>query len=136
MVLSKERSFRLCVELAAPSPLAALLIVITRSTSDSLATVILGFPMFVMLAYAFGILPSILYAFLMELWFEKNLHSRCGLLATMIFSGILGAAAGYAIQIFPVQDKGFTYFITIGGIVGLIVGSFLFRYSRGQSNRQ
>lgn len=131
---SKERSFRVCVELTVPSPLAALLIAVTRSSSDDLTTLILGFPILVLASYAFGIWPSVLYAFLMEIWFGKNLHFRLGLLATTVFSGILGAAAGFAIQIFPVQDAGFTYFITIGGIVGLIIGFFLCRYSRRESN--
>lgn len=134
MIFSRERSIRICVELGAPSPLAAFLIIITRSTSDSLSGILLGFPFFVMTAYAFGILPSILYAFLMEVWFEKNLHSRIGLLATVVFSAILGAGSGFSIQAVALQETGFTYFTSIGGIVGLIVGLFLFRASLSKTS--
>ena len=129
MFFSRERSIRICLALAAPDPLAAFCIVITRSTSDSLLDAALGFPIFVLTAYAFAILPSMLYAFLMEVWFEKNLHSRIGLLATVAFSAVLGATAGFAIQTVALQESGFTYFVSVGGIVGLIIGFFLFRVS-------
>jgi hypothetical protein len=136
MEFSKESSFRICVALGAPSPLAAFLVIITQSTSDSLTEKLLGFPFFVFTAYAYGILPSMLYSFLMEVWFGMRLHLRFGRLATILFSALLGAGAGFLIQTVIIQEIKYGYFIPIGGIVGLIVGFFLFRYSANQSGRQ
>jgi len=120
------------VEILAPPPLAVLLILATGATSDRLSSVLLGFPYILLAAYAYGMLPSILYAVAMEFWFENRLHARCGALATVALSALLGAVAGFVIQSVLVQELTLTYFLPIGALVGLIIGIYIFLLCRGQ----
>jgi hypothetical protein len=68
-------------------------------------------------AYAFAIVPSPVYAFLMEIWLRRNVRNRLG---TVSPSSLLGAAAGCAIMLASEAPV-----VWIGTLVGLILGAIL-----------
>jgi hypothetical protein len=112
-----------------PPPLAAFLIVVTGcNTSDGFYDILRGFLPFVLAAYSFGILPSILYVCAMEFWFQKGLHARCGLLCTVGLSSLLGIGAGFLIQLVIIQGLEITYFLSIGALVGAMIGFYVGRH--------
>ncbi|MCG3150698.1 MAG: hypothetical protein PCFJNLEI_04189 [Verrucomicrobiae bacterium] len=128
MDISPNRCVRLCVEIGLPCPLAACVMLLVCRPSNSLPEMLVGFPLLIAYAYAFGIVPSLLYAGLMEIWFGLKLDRRCGSVATVIFSGLLGAASGFSIQLVTTQATGGLPLVSVGGIVGLGVGVILRRY--------
>lgn len=120
------RSRRLLIEILIPPLLGAIIVACSGRTADNAWHIIFGFPAFLMFAYAFGIVPSAIYAAAMEFWFKKGCHYRYGLVSTVVFSALLGLGAGFGIQ-FLIQGVGITYFLFVGLVVGLIVGFYVGR---------
>ena len=114
---------RIVVEVAVPPLLAVFLLVVIHPGSNSIQDILIGFPAFVVIAYAFGILPCLGYAAAMEFWFAKGLQERCGRICTVGLSTMIGFVAGYVVQTLVVG--GAMILVSIGGLVGLIVGLYL-----------
>ncbi len=135
-----KQTQRVLIEIFMPPLLAAIIIVVGGYTSDSLTDIILGFPAFLGFSYVFGIIPSLLYAFMMEIWFRKKLHEKLGISATVLFSLLLGSLAGLSVFIL---SKTFTQgsasdmrkFIGIGSLTGIISGLGLACCLKRQENR-
>ena len=133
--MSKNR--RILVEILAPPFLAAVWLTIFSSHeaeqfTEILAEFFIGFPVMVMFAYIFGIIPAIIYAIAMELWFHWSLLGRFGLFCTAGWSGSLGALAGYFSAAIG-SGLGFLipldcyYFMYRGAAIGLLVGFYVGR---------
>lgn len=119
---------RILVELLAPPPLAVLLLLVTGRTSDSFLDIVIGLLPIIGAAYGLGIVPSIIYMGVMEFWFRWGLHTRFGLLCTVLLSGTLGAAAGFLIQLFLASSAGPSTLWWIGALVGLLIGVYVGRF--------
>ena len=115
------------IEILAPPLLAALVISVNKPGEDIL-DILLGFPVFVLAAYMYGVPPSVAYAVLMEFWFGMGLHERCGRICTVGLSSMLGMGAGYLIQLI-IPGGGMPLF-PVGGLIGLLIGTYL--VCRGQ----
>jgi len=113
---------RVLVEILAPAPLGFGLLLLSRPValgrflwSDPFAVFI-----YLFFAYAFAIVPSGIYAWLIEWSLRRNWWRRSGWLGFVGFSTILGAAAGTAIWR---ASEAPVYWI--GAIVGFILGLWL-----------
>jgi hypothetical protein len=136
--MGKKRRF--FIEMLAPPLFASLWLTIlsfynvckgTFSASDFLMS-LAGFPVLLMFAYLFGIIPAALYAFAMEFWFERGLFVRLGWLCTIGWSGFLGALAGYGSaeigNFFGILIPSDCFqFLPAGAVIGLLVGFFVSR---------
>jgi len=125
-----NRSKRLLHEIMIPPLLGAVIVACSGLTPDDALHTIFGFPAFLLFAYGYGIIPSLVYAGAMEVWFRKGFHDKLGLASTMVFSGLLGVIAGFGIQLL-VQGVGVTYLLFVGLAVGLMVGFYVGRASFG-----
>jgi hypothetical protein len=127
--MSKFR--RILFELLAPPFLAAILI-ITTDTSDTFLGMLAGFLPFLFFAYAFGIIPSLIYMLAMEFWFQSGLRARCGFLCTIGLSCLLGVGAGFlsawlGIWLGFLTQPDNLHLARIGGIVGSLIGFYVGR---------
>ena len=99
----------------------------TSRASESVGEVVKAFPIFLMVSYVFGIVPSLLYAGIMELWFCNKLNEKLGCILTILFSVLLGFLSGFIVFVF---SKPFTkgtasdmlHIAGIGALVGLVIG--------------
>jgi len=124
---------RIFIELLAPPFLAAVWVSIFSShESETLSVILIGFPVLVMFAYFFGIVPAAIYAVAMELWFHRGFRGRFGLLCTAGWSGFLGAVAGYFSAAigsglgFLIPSDCF-YYLKVGAFIGLLIGFYVGR---------
>jgi len=117
---------RFLVEILIPPLLGAIIVACSGRTADDVLHLIFGFPAFLIFAYAYGIVPSTVYAAVMEVWFRRGYHYRYGLASTVILSALLGLGAGFGIQL-AVQGTGTTYFLLVGLVVGLMIGFYVGR---------
>lgn len=131
-----NRHYRILLEAIAPVPLGAILMMLTTSrASESVGEVVKAFPIFLMVSYVFGIVPSLLYAGIMELWFCNKLNEKLGCILTILFSVLLGFLSGFIVFVF---SKPFTkgtasdmlHIAGIGALVGLVIGIYLARRCR------
>jgi hypothetical protein len=113
---------RVLVEILVPAPLGFALLFLSRPVelgrflwSDPFAVLICLF-----LAYAFAIVPSGIYAWLIEWSLRRNWWRGSGWLGFVGFSTALGAAAGAAI--WRASEAPVCW---IGAIVGLMLGLLL-----------
>jgi len=133
--MSKKK--RILFEVLAPPFSAVLLILIFgffgSHESVTFSDVLFGFFGFIpllMFAYAFGIIPAIIYAGVMELWFHFGLRSRLGLLCTVGLSGLLGLGAGFLSGWVGIWLGFLTHpddyrLAKIGAMVGLLIGYYV-----------
>ena len=119
-----SNSRRFIIAMLSPPLLGAIIIACMGRTAPTVHETIWTFPFFLLFAYGFGIVPSSVYALIMEFWFSTGFHRRCGPLCTVALSLSLGGICGFFIQIF-VFANGVTYMLPVGAIVGLIVGWWL-----------
>jgi hypothetical protein len=89
--MSKYR--RIFIEVLAP-PFLAAMIAAAGDKSSEWYMIIAGFIPLLFFFYLLGIIPSVIYALGMELWFFAHLRERCGLICTVAVSGLLGFVAG------------------------------------------
>ena len=125
--MSKTR--RILIELLAP-PFLAAIITIAGDKASEWYMIIAGFVPLLFFFYIFGIVPSAIYAFAMELWFSARLRERCGLICTSAVSGIFGCAAGFAgawsgIWLGFLTRPDDLSFARLGLVVGLLVGFYV-----------
>jgi hypothetical protein len=125
--MSKNR--RRVVEVVAP-PFVAAMIMVPGDRASEWYMLIAGFFPFMLFAYSFGIIPSVIYALAMELWFHARLHERCGLVCTIGVSGLLGLGAGLAagwsaIWMGILTSPDDFNFAAIGTVVGLLLGFYV-----------
>jgi hypothetical protein len=117
---------RILVEFLAPPFLGAFIFTVTGNGSDTLLDRVVGFLPFVVMAYIFCFVPSLLYTLVMELWFWLGLRARCGLLCTVALSAFLGCGAGFAIEyVIDFHQILSTILLWIGSLVGLLIGFYV-----------
>ncbi len=127
-----KRSERILVELLAPPFLAVIWIAVTTfHMSDGIAIFAASFMMLVF-AYLFSIIPSLIYASVMEVWFRSGLRTRFGLFGTAGLSSLLGMGGGILACVIgtwlgPLIGEDFRNFALIGAVVGLVVGLYIGR---------
>jgi hypothetical protein len=132
--MSKNR--RILFEALAPPFLGAFIFMVTGSGSDTLADRVFYFLPFVLMAYAFCIIPSFLYMLVMELWFWLGLRARCGLLCTVLLSAFLGCGAGLVIEyVIDFHQILSTNFLWIGSLVGLLIGFYVSKQKTSSPNQ-
>lgn len=129
MNITPQQSTRICVEIGAPAPIAVVMICALGCTPDKVGDVLLGLPNILAIAYAFAFIPSVVFAFLMEMWFGYRMQFRCGALATIGLSMTLVAGIGYVVQILLSNEATISYFVPIGALDGLVIGIVLYRNS-------
>jgi hypothetical protein len=128
--MSKEK--RIFVELVAPPFLAVVWLAVSSIRVEPIHDVVLGFFPLLILAYAFSIVPSLLYALVMEVWFRSGLRARFGCFCTAGFSSLLGAGGGFlacaiGIWLGPLISFDRGHFALIGAVAGLLVGFYVGR---------
>jgi hypothetical protein len=125
-----NRTQRILVEILSPSFLAAAIFTISGCGSDNITDRFVFFPFFLVFAYLYGIVPSVVYAAVMEFWFKKRFHiHKYGLLSTAAVSATLGLGAAFLIQL-VIQGTKISSLLPIGTLVGLMVGLYLARRCR------
>jgi len=126
------------IEVFTPPFLAAICLIVISFCQESVANVFLGFLPCLLLTYAFGVSPAFLYMIAMELWFYFGCHTICGLLCTVVFSGLLGAVSAYlSVAIAAhigllVGSEGFK-FLLIGAFIGLSIGFYVGRNEKSEA---
>ena len=127
-----KKTTRIIVELVGPALVGTILLFVLnqeefRSTSGITLRVFLSYLAY---AYAFSIVPSLLYALFMEMWLKRSTRIRFGALGVVLLSTALGAAAGGAITLATEAPVAW-----IGVLVGLILGVvFSFGAPRNEQN--
>ena len=108
-----------------PVPLGSILFAIFSWEAESPFDLLKELPSFILVSYAFGIIPSFLYTITMETWFKHNFHKRFALGWTVaisllmgILSGILICCASYKFT----QSLDILRFSIIGALVGFLIG--------------
>lgn len=111
--------------------------VLTKRSSESVVEIAKTFPALLMVSYVFGIVPSLLYAFMMELWFHNRLNEKWGFALTILVSLLLGFLCGFFV--FALSEpfsKGtasdMLRLAVIGTLVGLAIGIYLARPRRAE----
>jgi hypothetical protein len=120
---------RILIEVLAP-PFLAALVMLAADKSDSPLDIVLGFFPSLIFFYGFGVIPSLVYGLLMELWFRSRLSARCGLFGSILLSGVLGAGAGFSAAWLGVCSGVLTqidisFLVRVGAIVGLLLGFYV-----------
>jgi hypothetical protein len=127
-----SRHQRIIIELLAPPLLGAFTFTVTGCGADSITARILGFVPFVVLAYAFAIVPSFLCMLVMEAWYGLGFRARCGLICTVGLSALLGCGAGLALEYLLDGSILARVLLWIGAFVGLLVGFYVGRQPNSQ----
>ena len=144
-----SRTQRILTEIFFPPLIGTIVIVISGCISgginglndiisDGIIGFILGIPALLFFAYLFGILPSLLYALIMEILFSYNFHNKLSFLLTVSTSTLLGLLSGYCVFFL---SQSFTQgsapdlrkLIGVGISVGIIMGFVLACCMRRQS---
>jgi hypothetical protein len=126
--MSKEK--RIFVELLAPPFLAVMWMAVASLIKEGPSFTVALYAFVLIFAYFFSAVPSVLYTFVMEVWFRSGLHARFGLFCTAGLSSLLGTGAGLlacAIGIWfgHLIGESFGNFALIGAVVGLLVGLYV-----------
>ena len=119
------RCRRIAVAALAPPLLCALIVAFCGRQAGTFGNWILGFPVFLGFSYLFGILPSAVYAGILELWFEKGYLRRYGLGMTVVVSGFVGAGAGLCVQVLShwfTQSNEAGFLTVLGSVAGALIG--------------
>jgi len=123
-----KKDKRILIEALSPPFLGAFILTFSGCGSDTWPDRFLFFIPFLLAAYAFCIIPSLIYTVAMELWFWLGLRTRFGLLCTVIFSAALGCGAGLAIEfVIDFHQILSTVLLWIGALVGLLIGFYVGR---------
>lgn len=113
---------RIVIELVGPALLGTAFLFIWRH--DNLIRIsdfsFRAFGGYLIVAYAFAILPSLVYAFVMERWLKRRSVGDRAVVGTTVLSTLVGLAAGYAVHL--ASEAPVTL---IGALVGLILGAIL-----------
>jgi uncharacterized membrane protein YjfL (UPF0719 family) len=118
------------IEILAPVPLGAIAIGIVTLPSEGFFEIVRAFPIFLLVAYGFGIVPSAVYAVIMEAWFYNQLNERYGLGLTICMSSLSGLILGLSICALSTRftQAGILDYLRFAGIgltVGLALGYFI-----------
>lgn len=124
---------RIVVEAFAPPLLATLYLFCFPPAGwkpEPISTQLLAFLPMLFFAYLFAIIPSCLYAAVMELWFRLRLRTRFGLFCTVALSSFLGAGGGFlacaiGTWLGPLIGEDFREYVRNGVVVGLLVGFYV-----------
>jgi len=125
-----SRIHRIIFEILAPVPLGAIVLLISSRTHESLSEILKAFPVFLIVAYTIGIVPSVFYALTMEIFFRSKLHQRFGFPLAIFVSALSGLMSGLCIHMISAdytQASGFDILrlAAIGSLVGLIIGFYI-----------
>lgn len=91
------RTRRIAFEILSPPLIATFLMATDGRSPDTLLIKIFGFPVMLFYAYVFGIIPSVVYALVMETWIRLKGHQKFGVFLTVLISSLLGLLSGYAV---------------------------------------
>jgi hypothetical protein len=127
-----SNSHRMLFEMLVPPLLAAAFLAVHSILigADTIGMSILGFIPFLLILYLLGTIPSLIYMGVMECWFRKGMHKRCGLLCTVILSAAAGWGAAFLSGLIAL-GMGFLFkpdvlaFSWVGVGVGLFVGYYI-----------
>lgn len=112
---------RIALEILGPALLGtALLIAVKHEEFAAISFSPRVLVVYLWFAYAFALLPSIGYAFIMEAWLRRRPRHVAGSLITIGLSTVLGSLSGALVQL--ASEAPVTW---IGGAVGLILGCIL-----------
>ncbi len=92
---------------------------------------LLDFSIYWVLAFLFALVPSLVYALVMEWWFGRGLLDRARRISAVALSTALGFGAGYFV--FRASEA---RVIWLGGAVGLILGVVLGLGAKDESPRE
>lgn len=117
-----KKPIRITVEILGPALIGTMLLLLWKqneivSPSDITVSVFFAYLAY---AYVFAIIPSVLYAFVIETWFKRSAMNRFRALGVVLISTLFGTAAGSVIMMAteaPVAG--------ISVLVGLILGAIL-----------
>ncbi len=110
---------RILVEILVPAPLGTALLILWN-LPQFIRMGLVSWPVYLLFAYVFAIVPSCLYALLLELSVRRSWWRRVGPLGFIGFSTALGTAAGVVIW-----QASEARVVGIGAIVGLLLGTLL-----------
>src|SRR5436189_5809966 len=91
------RTRRIAVEILSPPLIAAFLIATDGRSADTVLASVFGFPIMLVYAYVFGIIPSAAYALAIETWITLKGHQKFGAFLTVVISSLLGLLSGYIV---------------------------------------
>jgi hypothetical protein len=113
---------RIALELVGPSLLGTALFFIWKQEDFARmgGITLRVFGGYLLFAYAFAILPSAAYAWIMEAWFRRCSPGMKGFIATVGISVLIGTAAGFAVHMASEAPV-----IGLGAVVGLCLGVVL-----------
>ena len=124
---------RITLELLMPVPLGSIIFVILGDFPESPLELVKELPLFILVSYAFGIIPSFLYTITMEAWFKNKFHKRFALGWTVavsllmgLLSGILICCASYKFT----QSLDILRFSIIGALVGFLMGFLIVGFEK------
>ena len=121
---------RVFAELLAPPFLATVWLAVASAKSETISSILAGFLPLLFFAYVFSFIPSLVYALVMEIWFQSGMHARFGSLCTIGLSSSLGGGAGFLASVIG-AGVGFLslsdcrHFLLVGTVVGLLVGFYV-----------
>lgn len=95
MFSDKNWARRVAIEILSPPIIATFLIITDGRNPDTILARVIGFPVGLFYGYLFGIIPSALYAAILELWIAIKGHQKCGAVVTILISSLLGLLSGY-----------------------------------------
>ena len=110
---------RVLVEILVPAPLGTALLILWN-LHQFIRMGIVSWPIYLLFAYVFAIVPSCIYALMLELSIRRGWWRRVGPFGFIGFSTALGTGAGAVIWP-PLEAQ----VVGIGAIVGLLLGILL-----------
>jgi hypothetical protein len=133
-----SRFNRITLELLMPVPLGSIIFVVVGGFPESPVELLKELPLFIVVSYAFGIVPSLLYTLIMETWFYNGFHIRFALGWTVAVSLLLGILSGGLICFITskfTQSLDILRFSVIGALVGFLIGIGLVFFERRSVHR-
>ena len=121
-----------------PVPLGSIILVVAGGFPESPVELLKELPLFIVVSYAFGIVPSLLYTLIMETWFYKGFHIRFALGWTVAVSLLMGVLSGGLICFITskfTQSLDILRFSAIGALVGFLIGIGLAFFERRSMHR-
>lgn len=124
---SMNKGRRIFFATLTPPVLAGLVYTLGGYGSDSIGDRIVLLPIFIVTVYCFGLLPSFVYALIMDIWIRNNIHKKVGRFFTIVFSTLLGGLSGLFVFILSqpytqATTSDYKMFLEIGCLVGAFMG--------------
>ena len=119
---------RVSLEVLAPPFIAALFFLTPGFVTEPLRSMMKVVPTFFGVAYLFAIVPSIIYAIVMEVRFYRGAAQRSK--RTVLFSSGIGSLCGLVIALFLSPDITepvvYLFFGGLGAVVGCLIAGLLY----------